>query len=297
MADRLTFATLRRANLARLPTFKNPHGEPAHSEPDGSDWSLADWLTATAGELGELANLLKKVRRGDLTLDEARADLGRECADVVTYLDILAFRLGVDLGPAVVGKFNEVSRRVDSPVRIAADGCDVLDVRQGRDVAQPRRALAYIEEERQRQVAIERQSPVDDDRYTNGELCRAAATYALTAAGTNAPEGMWPWGPHSFKPKTRHADLVRAGALIVAELERLDRAAPSSPASPGEGAREAVEGASPVADQLQLAVKALRAVWAILPPDWLSAGPQSAAAWTSVRRALETLDPEHTPHG
>lgn len=112
----LSFENLRRANTLRLPTFKNRRGEPAHSEPDGSDWALSTWCNAVLGELGELANLIKKVERGDMTLDEARADLGRECADVVTYLDILAFRIGVDLGRETVSKFNEVSRRVGSPV-------------------------------------------------------------------------------------------------------------------------------------------------------------------------------------
>ncbi len=114
----MTFAILRQANVARLPRFKNRLGLPAHSKADGSDWVLSTWCNAVLGELGELANLIKKVERGDLTIDEAREALGKECADVATYLDILAFRLGVDLGQAVVDKFNEVSRRVDAGVFI-----------------------------------------------------------------------------------------------------------------------------------------------------------------------------------
>lgn len=118
--DGLTFDNLRAANALRLPTFKNARGEPAHSEPDGSDWCLAQWCNAVCGELGELANLIKKVERGDLTLDQARESLGKECADVVTYLDILAQRIGVNLGDVTVAKFNEVSQRVGSPVRLLA---------------------------------------------------------------------------------------------------------------------------------------------------------------------------------
>lgn len=118
MNTTMTFAVLREANLARLPRFKNKKGEIAHPMPDGSDWSLADWIVAVTGELGELANLQKKVRRGDLTLDQARDELGKELADVATYLDILAMRYGVDLGQAVMDKFNEVSRRVDAGVFI-----------------------------------------------------------------------------------------------------------------------------------------------------------------------------------
>lgn len=119
--DGLTLRALRAANLARLPTFRNRLGELAHSQPDGSDWCLAQWANAVTGELGEAANLIKKIERGDLTLDEARVDLAKEFADVLTYLDILAMRAGVDLGAATIDKFNEVSVRVGSPIRLRAD--------------------------------------------------------------------------------------------------------------------------------------------------------------------------------
>ncbi len=101
----LTFSVLREANTKRLPTFKNARGEPAHSEPDGSDWKLSAWSNAVLGELGELANLIKKVERGDFTQQEVQQKIADEIADVQTYLDILAFRCGVDLGEATVHKF------------------------------------------------------------------------------------------------------------------------------------------------------------------------------------------------
>lgn len=128
---RLTFADLRKANLARLPVFKNKHGEPAHSKPDGSDWSPAQWLGAVIGELGEYANFRKKYERGDMTFDEFEVVAAKELADVQTYLDILALRCldqvsvagvyaahptGIDLGQATIDKFNEVSRRVGADV-------------------------------------------------------------------------------------------------------------------------------------------------------------------------------------
>ncbi len=121
MTNGLTFNALRGANCARLPEFKNAKGEPAHSEPDGSDWTLSAWSNAVLGELGEAANIIKKVERGDLTIDEARPALAKEFADVATYLDILAFRAGVDLGRATIDKFNEVSNRVGSRVYLAED--------------------------------------------------------------------------------------------------------------------------------------------------------------------------------
>lgn len=113
-----TFSNLRYANIRRLPEFKNGRGEPAHSKPDGSDWGLSQWCNAICGELGEAANLIKKIERGDFTLDEKREDLGRELADVVIYLDLLAYRAGIDLGEATISKFNEVSARVGSRVYI-----------------------------------------------------------------------------------------------------------------------------------------------------------------------------------
>lgn len=112
----ISFSDLREANKTRLPLFKNRLGKPAHSEPDGSDWCLAQWCNAVCGELGEAANLIKKIERGDMTLDAGRPLLAKELADVATYLDLLAFRAGVDLGEATRDKFNEVSDRV---------GCDV----------------------------------------------------------------------------------------------------------------------------------------------------------------------------
>lgn len=112
----LTFDQLRNANVTRLPLFKNRKGELAHSQPDGSDWDLSAWSNAVLGELGESANIIKKVRRGDMTIDEARPLLAKELADVQIYLDLLAYRAGINLGQATIDKFNEVSDRV---------GCDV----------------------------------------------------------------------------------------------------------------------------------------------------------------------------
>lgn len=126
----LSFATLREANRKRLPMFKNRKGGLAHSKADGSDWSPAQWLQAVIGELGEYANIRKKYERGDITLEEFEVEAGKELADVQTYLDILASRCldsregvahptGVNLGVATATKFNEVSDRVQCPVKLA----------------------------------------------------------------------------------------------------------------------------------------------------------------------------------
>lgn len=121
MNKNLTFKTFRRANLLRLPKFKNSKGEFAHSKEDGSDWSIYQWVCATLGELGEFANVIKKVGRGDITLEEARPLLKKEGADVITYMDITLAQLGIDMGEAVTEKFNEISNRINLDLKIEDD--------------------------------------------------------------------------------------------------------------------------------------------------------------------------------
>jgi len=107
--------------------------------------------------------------------------------------------------------------------------------------------MSVIEEiaaERKRQGEVERFRAAHDDEHVHGELARAGACYAMVAGAaaavmaergetrelshysdTSAPKGVWPWAKKWWKPKTRRHDLVGAAALIVAEIERLDRLA------------------------------------------------------------------------
>lgn len=127
----LTFDELRKANINRLPLFKDAKGRRAHSKKDGSDWPLSKWNNAILGELGELANLIKKYERGDFKLDDicdgSYVDkspmtfhdwMAQEIADVQIYLDLLAYQLRVDLGEATRDKFNIVSDRVGVNVKL-----------------------------------------------------------------------------------------------------------------------------------------------------------------------------------
>ena len=122
MTDGLTFNTLREANLKRLPRFRDKHGKLCHTHPEGRDWSPAQWLQAVVGELGEYANVRKKFERGDLSDQEFTEQAAKELADVQTYLDILAFQVGVDLGQATMEKWNEISQRVNCNLYIDAEG-------------------------------------------------------------------------------------------------------------------------------------------------------------------------------
>lgn len=95
--------------------------------------------------------------------------------------------------------------------------------------------MTIIEEiaaERRRQIEVEGWTAEHDDEHVNGELTAAAACYAspdLNLDADNIPFGAtppsWPWDVEWWKPKGRRHDLIRAGALIVAEIERLDRLA------------------------------------------------------------------------
>lgn len=118
----LDLDVLRKANLARLPQFKNAKGDSAHTSSDGSDWSPTDWMTAVTGELGEAANLIKKLRRGDFSLEECRNEIADELADVLVYLDILCYHLGIDLSDCTISKWNKKSEQVDCDIRISEDG-------------------------------------------------------------------------------------------------------------------------------------------------------------------------------
>jgi len=80
-----------------------------------------------AGELGEACNQIKKLRR--LTDGKQLANIptsakaivnkiAKELADTVIYADLLAARLGIDLGISVRDKFNEVSDRVGSDIKL-----------------------------------------------------------------------------------------------------------------------------------------------------------------------------------
>ena len=84
--------------------------------------------------------------------------------------------------------------------------------------------------ERERQKTVEGWTAEHDDKHNTGDLAKAAACYAVAASWPDSnrlskgalPLG-WPWDAEGFKSTTRRRDLVKAGALILAEIERIDR--------------------------------------------------------------------------
>lgn len=81
--------------------------------------------------------------------------------------------------------------------------------------------------ERARQKSVEGYDQVHDIMHPTDEFCRAAIAYAVYDIAvipyTDAHKGWWPekWDSNMFKPKDRKRNLVRAGALIAAAIDRL----------------------------------------------------------------------------
>ena len=118
--------------------------------------------------------------------------------------------------------------------------------------APPSQAAADVLAERRRQVEVEGWTPEHDDRHDKGEMARAAASYVAASSiafwmgvidcdhdidpplnGLGYSAGWhhgirnalnWPWDRKRWKPGLVRRNLVKAGALILAEIERIDRA-------------------------------------------------------------------------
>jgi hypothetical protein len=89
-----------------------------------------------------------------------------------------------------------------------------------------------IAAERWRQRDEEGWTPEHDDSHTYAQMTRAAIWYAheaVTQMGWNLrPNGSWPWAQDWWKPSLDPVrNLEKAGALIAAEIDRLQRVSPS----------------------------------------------------------------------
>lgn len=109
------------------------------------------------------------------------------------------------------------------------------------EIAAPSAAIADVVAERARQISVEGWTNEHDDAHMPGALACAGGCYALHAGARSswdqssyrAAEPLyqndeagtypWPWGAEWWKPKTPRRDLVRAAALLIAEIERMDR--------------------------------------------------------------------------
>lgn len=120
----------------------------------------------------------------------------------------------------VAGEFYPCKPEIFAATYEAADGSAALT------------GVQKIAAERARQVFQEGWDAEHDARHLAGTLALAGAAYVLHAGCALNPEygdgwpddeppPIWPWEDHWWKPKTPLRDLVRAGALIAAEIDGL----------------------------------------------------------------------------
>jgi NTP pyrophosphatase (non-canonical NTP hydrolase) len=93
------------------------------------EWSPTDWGCAFAGEAGEACNILKKLKRLESKRNISNSGTPEirkrlifnaldELADTIIYADLIATRLGMSLEEAIIRKFNEVSDREGSSIKL-----------------------------------------------------------------------------------------------------------------------------------------------------------------------------------
>lgn len=131
----------------------------------------------------------------------------------------------VDMGTTI-----EFAEGVDSSAMIPAvkTAVDLLNMQKADSGILTCAALAATDvlAERSRQVTAEGWTPEHDDQYGKSQLLWASSCYVLnTIQPFNRIPMDWPWAPEWWKPTNPRRDLVKAGALILAEIERIDRAA------------------------------------------------------------------------
>ena len=163
-------------------------------------------------------------------LEAARAPTDRSTA--LEESAAICQRLAVE---ALDSYTTEAGRTAAHGALICAMG-EIRNLKAGSvGVEQSTDAARDVLAERRRQIDVECWAPGRDDYvHEYGELADAAACYAHHS-GMRSSEGLsgnlsepftfWPWASEWWKPTTPRRDLVKAGALILAEIERLDRLA------------------------------------------------------------------------
>lgn len=209
----LTFAAFSAANRLRC---ERDFGEPLDAS---SQYTPAHWALTVAEEVGEIAAAVLgvaglKKRKAHLTV----ADIGDEIADAVSYLDLLATRLGLDLSTVLAGKFNRVSERIGSDVRI--------DGRQDLAAAETNRESQGGEQDErlpQKPVPLVRGTPaaaeISTPQGTAGAV-DAPATAGPTAAAESqrASVGLDPEGSAAAPVVHEHCGADTADGCICGDF-------------------------------------------------------------------------------
>ncbi|HHR4050322.1 TPA: DUF550 domain-containing protein [Salmonella enterica] len=194
----------------------------------------AEWSDATFGDVG-LVGPLKHLSKESLETAAEPDDLS-EWADMQFLLWDAQRRAGItdeQITRALTEKLAINKARQWPELK---DGEPRLHIKEQPAPVIPA-AWYDIMSERLRQIHMEGWAPEHDDTYDGGELAGAAACYArhVSARGWVYAEnpaayqdedvpGDWPWAEEWWKPTSPCRDLEKAGALILAEMERINRA-------------------------------------------------------------------------
>ena len=114
----MTFGEFSEANRIRC---ESPEGFNHKLE----DWSASDWMTALTGEIGEAANVVKKLNRyrdgipgNKETREQLKAKLACELGDAFVYLDLFCQSLGFTIADAAADVFNMKSDEIGYPKKL-----------------------------------------------------------------------------------------------------------------------------------------------------------------------------------
>jgi len=153
------------------------------------------------------------------------------CADI-DHPDaqlIVALR---NAAPALIAAYRERDALAEENRRLRYENELLRNERLLTDVYSFTEAVGLIAEERLRKIDGKGYTPEHDDQHTDGSLAECAK--AILDGGPNPGDEWWEGAAHRICCKhesDRLRQLVIAGAMIVAEIERLQRASPSPAAT------------------------------------------------------------------
>ena len=217
---------------AKTPAKPKPTPAENVAQDQATDPAVAVATTAPGAVIPQATGLQEKPAEGDQSNDEGgpAAPAGQAAAVVAEQGAELAQPLN-DAGQLVVAADQAATVAPVAGGELVGTSANVAVLDEHfEDVGEPwyglQRAVSDVAIERLRQVHGEGFTLERDDAYTDGQLARAATCLLIPPAGL--PRRLqnlhWPFAQEWLKPGLVRDDLVKACALIVAEIERLDRA-------------------------------------------------------------------------
>lgn len=125
--------------------------------------------------------------------------------------------------------------RIPWPHRMLHEAADTIDRQReeiGRLCERMTQAAHDVLAERERHKTVEGWDETHDNEHSRSEIAHAAACYAVGRIIQEKQDrdrfsarfsSLWPWDLRWWKPSGTRRNLVKSGALILAEIERLDR--------------------------------------------------------------------------